>query len=151
MMMENLDSHPNRGSNPESIFELLQTLNKQFGDVKDKLLALPMNWDGENAQKFGVDIFKRILNFLELLMIGLWKQGQSLPFPQILPCPEGSIDVNWETEALELLVNFTFKERDVLTLYGEAGDKNEIELTIPIQRGHQVILPWIQAILTHGQ
>ena len=148
--MEKLNSNLEKTPS-DSIFARLQSFKSHFTLLKDRLGDLPDKWDGENARKFDNMIFSRIYGFLEGLMVDLWLMRIHLPPPQILPNTDGRRDLNWETDEIDLLINFPTYHLSSITLYGNSGKNNEIELTIPLINLNRIILPWITSILIHGR
>lgn len=71
------------------------------------LLELPSNWDGEGASPIRIETWESAMSFLR----GLAREYASSNFgfpaaPTISPGPEASIDLYWNTDSRELLINY---------------------------------------------
>ena len=110
-----------------------------------QILSLQENWDEEGAEKFSKDTLERVCSLLKAVFQDLWNEMIDIPFPLIQPVPDGSIDINWETENFELLVNIPSTPDELVNFYGEKIDhpENEIEVRINYNLITQSIIPWL--------
>jgi hypothetical protein len=62
----------------------------------------------------------RAADFLRRQASALWeREGLVLPAPQILPGPESSIDIHWQSSRRELLLNVPTDHKAPITFYGD--------------------------------
>ena len=68
-----------------------------------------------------------------------------VPFPLISPVPDGSVDINWETDKFELLINVPAKDNLLVNLYGErmSHPEDEVEVRINYDMAAQYVIPWL--------
>lgn len=149
-----------KGKMKESVDTNLQEIKNLFLSVKatkekklQKLLDkrvkyfrdLTENWDDNGAATFKKETLNNLYNLLETIFQELWNQMLDLPFPLISPVPDGSVDINWETEIFELLINIPPLPNNLVSLYGEKINhpEYEIEVRINYDMVAQYIIPWL--------
>ncbi len=69
----------------------------------------------------------------------------SIPFPNILPAPDGSIDLNWDSENINLLINVPADPSQVVSFYGEDHNKKELEGSIELQMVSSILISWLMS------
>jgi hypothetical protein len=70
------------------------------------MLNLPYDWDGDEAMPIEQEIFDLSTNFLKIYLLKIKKQfNTEIQLPQINPCPDGTIDLDWATDNAQLLIN----------------------------------------------
>jgi hypothetical protein len=67
----------------------------------------------------------------------------SAPLPNILPAPDGSIDLNWDTDNINLLINIPRDPEVPVSFYGEHNQKKEIEGSIELSLVDSILIPWL--------
>lgn len=81
-----------------------QAINKIVDDAEERILALEEDWDGEGSPAFEKKTLDAIRNFLFELIdeseLSVVKQVWIVPFSG------GSIDLQWQAEHFDLLINF---------------------------------------------
>ena len=67
-----------------------------------------------------------------LIYIELHAEDLEAPFPLVLPNIDGSLDIDWETELFELLINFSPDPEELIHIFGEkmGSPKNELDVRI---------------------
>lgn len=71
-----------------------------------EITELRDDWDGEGSAGYSVETWKRATDYLRWTALSCWEQFRvAIPPPWIIPGPEGSIDLHWQAETYELLVN----------------------------------------------
>jgi hypothetical protein len=70
------------------------------------ILDLRKGWDDGGSLMVTEQTWKRATGFLEKLTERLWSEKKLLMvMPSIMQGPNGSIDLHWETDEYELLIN----------------------------------------------
>lgn len=129
--------------------ERKEELNNTFEKYKNYILNLSYNWDGYGAQPFNEETLGRTYNLLENILDHFWNNMIEISIPLIQPVPDGSIDINWETDEFELLINISPESNKQVNLYGEKinSPEDEIETHIPYYLVESVIIHWLMKIL----
>ncbi len=117
----------------ESISLFIDRLRKEFEDAKTSILNLKDNWDGEGSPSYNESTLDRAFKFLEKqieafgnidLKLNQHQIDKLIDIPEILPGPNGSIDVLWEKVNYELLLNVPSESTKPISYYGlNKGDK----------------------------
>ena len=113
------------------------------------ILNLPDDWDDNGAEKFKKETLERVSNLLRSVFQDLWDKMIDAPFPLISPVPDGSVDINWETDIFELLVNVPAVNNMLVNLYGERLNhpEDEIEVRINYNLVAQYVIPWLIKVI----
>lgn len=81
-----------------------QAIDKIVDDAEERILALEEDWDGQGSPAFEKQTLDAIRDFLFELVdeskLSVVKQAWIVPFS------EGGIDLQWQTEHFDLLINF---------------------------------------------
>lgn len=88
----------------ESTIEITHNI---YNDIKRKineLTKLQKNWNSYNAKKISKSTCLRIITFLDNLIELINYRRLSLLSPFVVPCPNGSIQLEWENNKKELEV-----------------------------------------------
>lgn len=92
------------------------------------LLQLEDNWDEEGGRRIDEDTWLRTVRFLTRYASWLWDaSGRALDVPDIMPVPEGSIDLHWDYPKYELLINIPAQSDKPAGFYGDDRGKIVIE------------------------
>ncbi len=73
------------------IDQLIQDLDVHIETSKKGILGLQDNWDDEGAQGYSEETWLRTTEFLRLFLKQIWMRSIFIPFPKILPAPDGRI------------------------------------------------------------
>jgi hypothetical protein len=124
-------------------------LNSSFEKYRSYIMNLPDNWDGNGAPSFTENTFERASFLLKNILNKLWNNMDEIPIPLIQPVPDGSIDINWETDKFELLINISPETNKQVNVYGEKIDspEDEIEMYIPYDLAELGVIQWLKKIL----
>jgi hypothetical protein len=117
---------------------------KQAIQASKSILDLEDDWDGEGSIAYSEATWKRATDFVWKNAMALWDSCECMvSAPRITPGPSGSIDLYWETDSHELLVNIPAAEDQPATYYGErqAGEVLKGSL-IPSSR-NQWLMMWL--------
>jgi hypothetical protein len=84
------------------------------------ILALEDCWDGENAITISKEVYFESISYLIAITKNIYKNYNTVILPpEINPCKDGSIDLEWRTSENLLLINLK-KENDLdIHYYGE--------------------------------
>ena len=97
-------------------------IDKIVDAAEEQILALEEDWDGEGSPAFGKQTLDAIRDFLFELVdeseLSVVKQVWIVPFSG------GSIDLQWQTEHFDLLINFC--DDGNVTYYGKDTDGHSI-------------------------
>lgn len=85
-----------------------------------EILSLPADFDGQGSRHYQKNTTDRALNLLlRLNQRGLALRGKSLPTPEILPGPDGGVDIHWTEQKFELLMHVPENATNPVTFYGD--------------------------------
>ena len=87
---------------------------------------LQNDWDDNNALKIPTQIFERAIQFVKSYALFLYdKYGFLLVEPSIMPVPDGSIDISWNTPNASLLICIKNQQDEVAYYYGEFFENDQ--------------------------
>jgi len=120
-------------------------LDKMLDEREKEILNLQYNWDDNGAEPFSEDTLKRVRTILKEIFHKLWKEMMDVPLPLIQQVPDESIDINWETEVFELLINIPSTLDELVNFYGEkpGHPEDEIEIRINYDLVTRYLIPWL--------
>ena len=107
---------------PDALLPLQTSIEKS-----KYILDLQPDWDGENAEAYTENVWTKAISFLCEFSIDIHNTFGKIPVtPVIYHGPEGSIDILWKTDDLNLLLNIP-KDEQPATFSGEnsLGQKYE--------------------------
>lgn len=135
--------------NDKSILSLKSKFESDIEKFHEGIISLKENWNKEGAKEFDDELWNKSSELLREILFYLWENNITVPIPAILPCSDGSLDINWETEKFELLVNIPPDHQELVSIYGEKlGHKgDEIEVRIKFDLIKPVIVEWLRIIL----
>ena len=96
-----------------------------------KILDLEEDWDGDGACAYAKETWQKAVFFLRNLIDGLPEYALDIEaseelIPEILPGPNGSIDLEWEADRFDLLINIP-KDGELASYYGDDYGENQIK------------------------
>lgn len=109
------------------------------------ILELKENWDGNGGKPILESTLQRAVGFLQLNASNIWQKfGIQIAVPDIAPVPDGSVDLHWELEDYELLINIPDDYQKPATYGGDdlAGG-NGVEGALDTSKAHDWLLPYI--------
>jgi len=118
------------------------------------ILELPDNWDDEGSIHYERATWERARDFLlSLAREARYCSARALPAPAINPAYAGSIDLFWDLEQRQLLVNIPADPTEAITFYGEddfgtvvSGKRLTIEEASNERRVQaEYLVPWLVA------
>ena len=100
--------------------ETAQTTIEEAIELSRGILDMPEDWDGEGPPAYSEATWQRATSFVRNYAQRLWAEhAVRIPAPQVLPGPDASIDVHWEEESFELLVNIPADDCQRAEFYGD--------------------------------
>ena len=105
------ETSPHRQSN--------NPLERRIEEARKRINGLKHNWDDDGALPVDPDTFSRAAQFVRR------HASFKAAMPRISPCANGSLDIHWEGERLELLVNIPPHPAKGATFYGDTGDSKK--------------------------
>jgi hypothetical protein len=110
------------------------------------ILSLPRNFDGEGSPAPAASTFSHAATLLRSLTFEGRRLGRpEFPLPRITPGPSGSIDLFWETESFELLVNVPADPFAPISFDGDNFGSVTLTGSIAPDDSIQPLLRWIQS------
>lgn len=90
------------------------------------MLGLEDDWDGEGSPRYQRDTWARAVQFVvDIAADRMVSHGDPLPVPRIGKGPGGSIDLHWNMDSRELLVNVPATVDERISFYGDDLDGEE--------------------------
>lgn len=109
-----------------------------------RITALGEDWDGEGSSGYQIGTLERAISGAEgLLRTALLRFGRVLPAPEINPAHEGSIDLFWQLEDRDLLINIPAPADAPCSFFGEDIEGNTISGDAPILAKRIDLLAWL--------
>jgi hypothetical protein len=117
---------------------------RQLLEISHALSEFDDNWDEAGSRAFTEKHWRRVYEFLDAAMEGLWiREGKLVDLPTISPVSESSIDVHWRTETAELLINVPEDENSAATFYADNYGKRSVKGTVELNDGDYGLLVWL--------
>jgi len=112
--------------------KIIEFLPRQFHDLYNSIekskyiLTLEDELDDEIAEKYSAETWRKAISFISKLAIKIFKQTeQIISTPKIYHGPKGSIDIYWENDSFNLLLNIP--KNGLGTFYGDDYGANKSE------------------------
>jgi hypothetical protein len=103
-------------------FDVFRTkFNNTITKINDTT-KLKYNWDSYGAERISVTTASKAINFLYESFRVLNNRGITLPKPFTAPCPDGSIQFEWEMEGKELEIIVPYDIEDKISFLQIKGD-----------------------------
>jgi len=117
--------------------------------AKNNLLALEEGWDGEGSLPFLETTFLRAKRFIVQLFADFWiRNKQNLDVPALYPSSNGSIDIEWDTDNLSILITIPEKIFDQIGIFGKNPRTDSVFLAdfyIHEKEKIEQFLTWLKA------
>ena len=97
----------------------------------EHILSLEEDFDGEGSPAFKEETTKKVKPYIEAMYRFLAEKGITLGTPDVDPGANGTIDVHWEEERYEFLINIKVGDEPATYYgdnYGEKRFKGELHL-----------------------
>lgn len=114
-------------------------------DESCKLLDLADDWDGEGSRRIPERVWRRATLFLVRYAKHLWEtEVRCLDAPDILPGPDGSVDLHWNYPGYEILVNVPREEAALAGFYGDDRGRATIKGKFDPASMNEGLLSWLK-------
>ena len=112
---------------------------------------LPYNWDEEGGLAIDPETLNNATDFLKKHVEFILNQyGVEIQLPEINPCKDGSIDLEWHTQLAKLLINIR-KDNDgsyTAYYYGDKHkNKNQIKGSTPVIELSEHLAVWMKYLV----
>jgi hypothetical protein len=108
------------------------------------ILDLKDDHDGEGSPGYCESTWRRAAEFVRNNAVWLWQRFHiGIATPEILPGPEGSIDLHWKSEHYDLLVNMPASSSAKATFYGDDRRGTFIKGAFDPAACNQGLLLWL--------
>lgn len=90
-----------------------ELFQKKYNDALEKISKfkeLSNNWDSYNANRITQTTISRAEGFLRSIFLALLKKDKNLSEPFVAPCPDGSIQFEWNIGAREIEILIPYSE-----------------------------------------
>lgn len=111
------------------------------------LRDLKIGWDGERGRAICESVWQRTANFVRAVRTAAWATSRTqIAVPDLLPSPDGSIDIEWENIAGEFVVRVPPDSDENLVFYGHRRDGDSVRGSLDEKSGnHAWLFHWIAA------
>lgn len=124
---------------PPNSSELVAAVNSSR-----EMLGWGDNWDGEGSLGYTETVWRQATVFLITNANELWaRQHRTIPVPQIEPGPNGSIDLHWQADGKELLINVPDDAGGPATFYGDNASAEFVKGSLNTSADAQWLLMWL--------
>lgn len=124
---------------PSELSDLLEVVQSSRS-----ILELKDNWDDEGSPAYSEATWNRAVLFFLKNALWVWKNHATIiDAPRILPGPKGTIDLHWETETYELLINIPIEPSAPATFYGDDRGNLSIKGTFDPSVYNKGLLMWL--------
>ena len=106
-----------------------------------ELANLPDNWDSYGALKIEKDTITRAIDFI-LDLMNMSEKFVSLSRPNVVPCPDGSIQFEWYYEDKELEIELPYSSEELvvyLRKYGNIFEEGSCDYKEVIEQLHWLL------------
>jgi hypothetical protein len=108
------------------------------------ILEMPLDPEDDNSPRLEESTWRRATNFLRTLAKSIWDlRGGVVAAPEIVPVPDGSIDLHWKSENYELLVNIPRDEVGKAQFYGDEAGKTHFKGTLDVNEPNLHLILWL--------
>ena len=115
-----------------------------------RILDLKHGWDDEDALPC-IDAWHRAIAFLRCQAEWAARHfSLALPAPEIMPLASGSVDLHWDTEEYELLINVPGDPKQPATFYGDDRGSQHVKGALVPEAADEGLLQWITRRLSRN-
>jgi len=86
---------------------------KQYKKIKDMIVSDRDEWKELGYERIEEELIERTISFVDEII----DSGLQIGCPEILPCPDGTINLNWEKPGFNILINIPIKKEDETDYY----------------------------------
>lgn len=118
---------------------------RQAIQASREMLDLPDDWDEEGSPQIQVNTWDRATIFVSRTTWSVFSSsGVVIDAPHISPGPEGSIDIHWNSDDYELLVNIPHDASRPAEFYGDDRSSFTIRGTLDPSTINQGLMQWLR-------
>jgi hypothetical protein len=125
-------------------------LEESLMQWKEKIFGKPEEYLEAGGSEISDFTWERATRLLWKIMKQLWAGLFEIPNPLILASPDGSIDLEWNQEDFDLLINIPMNEKEMISAYGKVKStredlpEQELEVILTDSLMDQVIIEWLK-------
>jgi hypothetical protein len=123
----------------------LSSMQKYFQEKKEIIDSDIEEWIELGCKPIEDDCFKRTIKIVSDILYELWNNDIKMELPEILPCQDGTININWEVESYNLLINIPTNSDELIDFYGKNFSDNSKNIIgkFSFEMLNEVIIKWI--------
>ena len=132
--------------------KLVAALPQELADLataieKSKyILSLEKDFDSEGAEPYPSEVWIKAIRFISGYAAWLFRLfGKTIALPEIYHAPESSIDIYWENERFNLLINIPADESPA-TFYGDDFGKQVTQGKFDPENFQNALLPHLSIL-----
>ena len=114
----------------------------------NRILELKFDWDDDGAEPIDSKLFGTTITFLRDYYYYLLKNfNNQISLPEISPCPDGSIDLDWHTPNAQLLINISKNNEKgdfIAHYYGDRFNDEVTKGSIPTHTFSESLAVWMK-------
>lgn len=111
-----------------------------------QILLLQDNWDDSGGVPIGEPTWRRAVEFLARHAKWVWENDRSaIESPDVLPGPDGSVDLHWDHKDYELLINVPAAPKAMAGFYGDDRGGISIKGRFDPDRMNRGLLDWLKS------
>lgn len=130
-------------------WEILPVALSHIGEtIEDsrKILLLEDNWDDLGAVPIEEPTWRRAVEFLARHAKWVWENKRSaIESPEVLPGPDGSVDLHWDHTDYELLINVPAEPNSMAGFYGDDRGGISIKGQFDPGRMNKGLFDWLDS------
>ena len=121
-------------------------LDEYIKNKQDLIQSQEKEWMEDGFTPISGEIIKKTFQFVKTILYDFWKSDIHMEIPEILPCPDGSFDINWEMPNYDMLINIPKEEAEQCDFYGRNFDNKQFNIVGKCSIGilKEVIFAWIR-------
>ncbi|NVM27405.1 MAG: hypothetical protein HWN65_01075 [Candidatus Helarchaeota archaeon] len=135
----------NNGNKWIQFVNYYKNLDLSLNKIKENILNLENDWDGENSIGYKEETLDRTINFIKNISKKFWIDFKFImEIPDIFPGTKGDIDIDWKLDTFQLLLTIPQDPNKPTAFYGDDYGINKIKGTFDIKKLDSVIVPWLK-------
>src|SRR6266404_6182144 len=113
-------------------------------EASRSLLTLPDDWDGNGGVAFSEDHWRSMIRFIADNVAWLWERRRmTIEAPEIAPGPGQTIDIHWQTNSFEMVVNIPADENQPVQFYGDDTVGHDLKGKLNLSRDNFWLFLWM--------
>jgi hypothetical protein len=112
------------------------------------ILGQPVDPESVDSEGYSEAVWNRAIDFLRRSANSLViRTGRDLVPPEILPGPQGSIDLHWDEPNFEMLINIPRQATAPAGFYADDRGENKLKGTLSTDSADIAFLCWLEGLL----